>query len=601
MMESQQPVAGARSAQACAYATTFLSNFNVTLVLAQMRTRACACVRACVRTRAAPRLLSAVQKFLTSRGGDRSIYRVVYTRSAEMPPVIESISRHAEYLSPERTMSRAEFLPIASFNESVNSLLEVAVSRLLKHVEPRLRVRFTRVVLDFILDEHDVVYLLWPRDAMMVDTSGGGGAASTAAVSAAAGDADSNAVEMLPSSLDSTLGASASIVDEYTAMVGHTVGMGLKASILLVESDPTTALSAVHCLVNDGYSVTLMDDGSKALALLRASAFDCILIARDLPALSGLEVARMIRQREANAAREAVAMGKSTAAQAVPIIIFTERTSPADVQVYRDIGLTGCVSKPVHTEALLKTIAAAVPDAPQRPYPTSSAGGAPSVPLSRFTAPLGSRASLEASATPRSAMPHLTPLRAGTSGTASAPVSPDHDAFSSTTAAAFDRTRMSASRSQRLPPQATGVGSTASPYASTAALAGTRRTKSEAVATTGGGGGSALTLGPVQTPRRRQRASEASMHATTQSTPTNRFPDADDDAVAAGTLGGDLSRIARPVTGGPHGGRIGRGAGMPIHGGDARAGAGSKVTSTSDDAILGSFRFDAETELPYCV
>jgi CheY-like chemotaxis protein len=49
--------------------------------------------------------------------------------------------------------------------------------------------------------------------------------------------------------------------------------------------------------VSGGFAVTLVADGPRALALSRTCAFDALIVARELPTLSGLEVTRILRQR----------------------------------------------------------------------------------------------------------------------------------------------------------------------------------------------------------------------------------------------------------------------------------------------------------------
>ena len=47
--------------------------------------------------------------------------------------------------------------------------------------------------------------------------------------------------------------------------------------------------------------------------------------------------------------------------QRVPMIAFTDMASQEDLRLYMEVGMDGCVSKPLNEQALLATMAAAVP------------------------------------------------------------------------------------------------------------------------------------------------------------------------------------------------------------------------------------------------
>jgi two-component system, OmpR family, alkaline phosphatase synthesis response regulator PhoP len=68
--------------------------------------------------------------------------------------------------------------------------------------------------------------------------------------------------------------------------------------ILVVEDEAHLAKGLQFNLEREGYRVTLADNGESALELLGKEAFDLMILDIMLPKLSGLEVARKIRNRD---------------------------------------------------------------------------------------------------------------------------------------------------------------------------------------------------------------------------------------------------------------------------------------------------------------
>ena len=61
------------------------------------------------------------------------------------------------------------------------------------------------------------------------------------------------------------------------------------ARVLLADENEPTRIDAESVLIEDGYEVAVVDNGVAALELSRDEEFDCILVSRDLPGLSGVE------------------------------------------------------------------------------------------------------------------------------------------------------------------------------------------------------------------------------------------------------------------------------------------------------------------------
>lgn len=71
------------------------------------------------------------------------------------------------------------------------------------------------------------------------------------------------------------------------------------APILLVEDEPTIAVTLHDDLVDDGYEVTCLDDGAQALRLVSARPLGFVAVIADLrlPGADGLRVLAEARRR----------------------------------------------------------------------------------------------------------------------------------------------------------------------------------------------------------------------------------------------------------------------------------------------------------------
>jgi CheY-like chemotaxis protein/pimeloyl-ACP methyl ester carboxylesterase len=492
-----------------------------------------------------------MQKFIPSRGSDRSIYRVAYARPHRCPPSIESIARHSEYLSAERA-DRSEFMPIASFNESINAAIETATMKALKHIEERLRVRVHKAFIDYIVDESGFPHLMYAFDILMSDAIGQTAYSDRAAVADTAGldmSAPSSPLgtsrpgtQPMSATLDLDLAvaiAGSTIEDEFNALLGCRVGNGGKSEVLLICNDATAALTAAHALVTEGYNVTILNDGAQALATTRGVAFDCVLVARDLPSLSGLEVARILRQREMNMAKDS-----RMELMRLPLLILSAKVEQEDLKMYKDIGFNGCVSLPLSVEALVKTVSVACP------YPMRSKSSQ----LSRTGAPPSRPAG--------SAL-------FNTAGTASNPAQSTFSSQQITESKARETpaATMTPALIQEPTTRQRTTGGMKSPYESSVVTASsTRRGRTQQT----------QPRSPQQDGKTRSISPQEKSNTTLTTKPSKA--------------------VAAPVTGGPHGGRLGMGAGTQVHAGARGAKGGS-----GDNVILGTYRLDAETEMPYCV
>jgi DNA-binding response OmpR family regulator len=110
--------------------------------------------------------------------------------------------------------------------------------------------------------------------------------------------------------------------------------------ILLVEDEAAIADSVAYALAADGFDVEVVGDGEAALAA-SLDEYDLIMLDVMLPALSGLEVCRRMRDRSA-----------------VPILMLTARTGEIDRVLGLDAGADDYVAKPFSMPELVSRVRA---------------------------------------------------------------------------------------------------------------------------------------------------------------------------------------------------------------------------------------------------
>ena len=112
--------------------------------------------------------------------------------------------------------------------------------------------------------------------------------------------------------------------------------------ILLVDDDRELAEYVGRTLDEEGYSVTVLGDGSAALRAAQSSPFDLIVLDVMLPFLDGVQVTRKLR----------------TAGVTTPILLLTARDAPQDVVRALDAGADDYLTKPFSIDVLLARVRA---------------------------------------------------------------------------------------------------------------------------------------------------------------------------------------------------------------------------------------------------
>lgn len=114
--------------------------------------------------------------------------------------------------------------------------------------------------------------------------------------------------------------------------------------ILLVEDDPSLGNTIQTWLKLDGYAVDWANRGDTAQTALLGQDYDCILLDRGLPGLSGDELLSQLRAQQAT----------------VPIIMITAQDALAERIEGLDLGADDYLVKPFDLEELSARIRAAI-------------------------------------------------------------------------------------------------------------------------------------------------------------------------------------------------------------------------------------------------
>jgi two-component system alkaline phosphatase synthesis response regulator PhoP len=114
--------------------------------------------------------------------------------------------------------------------------------------------------------------------------------------------------------------------------------------ILIVEDDRDIAHLIVHYLTNAGHETEVVGNGADALAVLRRTPAELVVLDRMLPGLDGLEVCR--------------AMRADSGLAAIPIIMLTARAEESDRIVGLELGADDYVTKPFSPRELVARVAA---------------------------------------------------------------------------------------------------------------------------------------------------------------------------------------------------------------------------------------------------
>jgi CheY-like chemotaxis protein len=115
------------------------------------------------------------------------------------------------------------------------------------------------------------------------------------------------------------------------------------ARVLVVDDEPMVRTFLRELLDGQGYRVELAGDGAEALALLRerSTDFDLIVTDQTMPHLSGVGLARAVRQLRPS----------------LPVVLCSGYGDAVDIGAARTNGVQRFLRKPVESETMLRVIA----------------------------------------------------------------------------------------------------------------------------------------------------------------------------------------------------------------------------------------------------
>ena len=118
--------------------------------------------------------------------------------------------------------------------------------------------------------------------------------------------------------------------------------------VLVVEDDAVNRFTACSLVKHWGHEVEAVDDGLKALELLRTKTFDLVLMDVQMPVMDGVEATMRIRQGEAGERN-----------RKLPIVAMTAYAMTGDKEKFLAAGMDGYLPKPMESERLLEVLAKA--------------------------------------------------------------------------------------------------------------------------------------------------------------------------------------------------------------------------------------------------
>ena len=114
--------------------------------------------------------------------------------------------------------------------------------------------------------------------------------------------------------------------------------------ILLAEDNRVNQKLATKLLEKMGHSVSVAEDGKKALDAIVHGTFDLVMMDVQMPVLDGCEATKIIRTEEKITGRH------------IPIVAMTAHAMKGDREMCLEAGMDGYVSKPINLPELYETI-----------------------------------------------------------------------------------------------------------------------------------------------------------------------------------------------------------------------------------------------------
>lgn len=116
-------------------------------------------------------------------------------------------------------------------------------------------------------------------------------------------------------------------------------------TILVVEDDRVNQIAISRMLQKMEHEATCVDNGKKAIDILKEKSFDCIFMDIQMPILDGIETTKEIRTAP-----------EMKDVSDTPIIALTAHAMPEDRENFLKVGMNDYISKPVSFEELAATL-----------------------------------------------------------------------------------------------------------------------------------------------------------------------------------------------------------------------------------------------------
>ncbi len=132
------------------------------------------------------------------------------------------------------------------------------------------------------------------------------------------------------------------------------------ASVLLVEDNEINQQVAMEILSGAGLKVTVANNGQEALDLVRANAFDAVLMDVQMPVMDGYTATRKFGEREAGSGKGEGGISRPSLkarASSLPIIAMTAHAMAGDHEKSIAAGMNDHVTKPIDPVQLFGTLA----------------------------------------------------------------------------------------------------------------------------------------------------------------------------------------------------------------------------------------------------
>lgn len=116
----------------------------------------------------------------------------------------------------------------------------------------------------------------------------------------------------------------------------------MSRTILAVDDSPTIRMMVSFTLRENGYKVIEAEDGSAALAKLRANKVDMVITDLNMPNVDGIGVVQGVRSNPES--------------RFTPVIMLTTESQEGRKKEAKAAGATGWIAKPFHPDQLLAVV-----------------------------------------------------------------------------------------------------------------------------------------------------------------------------------------------------------------------------------------------------